>query len=84
MAERELSIVTGASRGIGRSIAFRFAEEKHDVMIFGRDITSLKEVQKEIKDKGTECEYFAGNIADAEFVNDSVSKILSKYRKIDR
>ena len=83
MAERELSIVTGASRGIGKGIAFRLAKEKHDVMIFGRDVNSLKVVQKEIKDKGVKCEYFSGDVADVKFVNDSIDKILSKNQKID-
>ena len=83
MAEKELSIVTGSSRGIGKSIALRFAQEKHDVMIFGRDMSALKNVQKEIKDKGVECDYFIGDVVDVKFVNDSVNKILDTYGKID-
>ncbi|MFZ0453266.1 MAG: SDR family NAD(P)-dependent oxidoreductase [Ignavibacteriaceae bacterium] len=83
MNERELSIVTGASRGIGKGIALRLAEEDHDVMIFGRDTDALKDVQKEIKNKGVECDYFSGDVADFNFVNDSVNKILSDKQKID-
>ena len=83
MSERELSIVTGASRGIGKGIAFRLAEENHNVMIFGRDIDALKNVRQEIMNKGSECDYFAGDVADADFVNDSVEKILGKYQKVD-
>jgi len=82
MAERELSVVTGASRGIGKGIALRLARENHDVIIFGRDISALKDVQKEIKDIGVDCEYFSGDVADAGFVNDSINKIL-KNKKID-
>jgi 3-oxoacyl-[acyl-carrier protein] reductase len=82
MAERELSVVTGASRGIGKGIALRLAREKHDVIIFGRDISALKDVQKEIKDIGVDCEYFSGDVADAGFVKDSINKIL-KNKKID-
>ncbi len=83
MAGKELSIVTGASRGIGKGIALRLAEEKHDIMIFGRDIPALKNVQKEIIEKGVECDYFSGDVADAKFVNNSVDKILVKYGKVD-
>jgi len=83
MTERELSIVTGASRGIGKGIALRLAEENYNVIIFGRDINALKDVQKEIRDKGVECEYFSGDVADVKFVNDSVSKILSENKTID-
>ena len=83
MNERELSVVTGASRGIGKGIALRLAQENHDVMIFGRDTNALKDVQKEIKSKGVQCEYFAGDVADVKFVTGSVSKILNKNNKID-
>lgn len=83
MAERELSIVTGASRGIGKSIAIRLADENHNVMIFGRDKDALKNVREEIKDKGVECDYFSGDVADVEFVNDSINKIITKNHKID-
>ena len=83
MAEKELSIVTGGSRGIGKGIALRLANEKHDVMIFGRDIDALKSVQEEIHGKGVECEYFSGDVADVKFVNDSVNRILSTYGRVD-
>ena len=49
---KELTIVTGASRGIGKAIALRFAKENYDVMIFGRDVEALKKVQSEILEKG--------------------------------
>jgi 3-oxoacyl-[acyl-carrier protein] reductase len=83
MAEKELSIVTGASRGIGEGIALRLAEEKHDIIIFGRDIPALKNVQKEIIKKGVECSFFSGDVADVKFVNNSIHKILDKYGKVD-
>jgi short-subunit dehydrogenase len=81
--ERELTIVTGGNRGIGKAIALRFAKENYNVMIFGRDIEALKKVKGEIKNAGVECEYFAGDAADVKFVNDSVSKIIAKYGKVD-
>ena len=81
--QRELTIVTGASRGIGKAIALRFAKENYDIMIFGRDVEALKKVQAEIKNAGVECERFAGDAADEKFVMDSVSNIFEKYGKID-
>lgn len=83
MAERELAIVTGASKGIGRAIALRFAEENHNVMIFGRDVEALKSVQSEIKKSGVESEYFAGDAADEKFVSKSVERIIEQYGKVD-
>ena len=83
MAKNELTIVTGASRGIGKAIALRFAKENYDVMIFGRDVDALKKVQAEILKTGVQSEYFAGDVADEKFVNESVSKIFEKYEKVD-
>ena len=83
MADRDICIVTGASRGIGRGIALKFAEEGKDVMIFGRDVEALKETQKLVKNKGVNSEYFTGDVGDPEFVNASVQEILKRYGKID-
>ena len=83
MTERDVCIVTGASRGIGKGIALKFAEEGKDVMLFGRDEEALKETQKLVKKKGVEADYFSGDVGDAEFVNKSVKEILDKYGKVD-
>ena len=83
MTNNELTIVTGASRGIGKAIALRFAKENYDVMIFGRDVEALKKVQAEILKTGAQCEYFAGDAADEKFVSQSVAKIIDKYGKVD-
>jgi 3-oxoacyl-[acyl-carrier protein] reductase len=79
----DISIVTGASRGIGRAIALRMAEEGHNVMITARDETKLKQLKEEIKTKNVECEYFAGDVADEKFVNSSVKQIIKQFGKVD-
>ncbi len=83
MDDRELAIVTGASRGIGKAIAFTLADEGMDVIIFGRDVKSLEKVQSEIKSKNVRCEYFSGDVGDEKFVGMSVKKIIDVYGKID-
>ena len=83
MSNKELVIVTGASRGIGKAIALRFSKDGKDVMIFGRDVIALEAVQKEILKYGNACELFAGDAADEKFVQESVSKIIEKYGRVD-
>lgn len=83
MSEREVCIVTGASRGIGKGIALKFADEGKDVMLFGRDIEALKQTQKLVREKGVVAEYFAGDVGDESFVKKSVKKIIDKYGKVD-
>ena len=83
MAQKDLTIVTGASRGIGRGIALRLAKEGHDLMLFGRDKTALENVNQEVQAFGVKSEIYLGDAAVEKFVNDSVQKILKKYGKID-
>ncbi len=83
MDDKELAVVTGANRGIGKAIALALADEEMDVIIFGRDVDALEKVQKEIKAKGVNCEYFAGDVGDEKFVQMSVKKIIDVYGKID-
>ena len=42
--ERPLTVVTGASRGLGRAVALALAEDGHDLVLSGRDETALSEV----------------------------------------
>ncbi len=79
----DITIVTGASKGIGRAIALRMAEEGHNLMLISRDEKKLKEVKSEILSKNVECEYFPGDVADKAFVNESVKKIYNKYGRVD-
>ena len=83
MTKRELVIVTGANRGIGKAIALKFAKENYNVIIFGREKKSLKNVQDEFKSYGIICESFAGDVSDEKFVSESIHKILNEFGTID-
>ncbi len=79
----ELTIVTGASRGIGRGIAKLLAAKNHNIMAFGRDEQSLVSLKNELDDEDVLCDYFTGDVADENFVQTSVNNILKKYGKVD-
>lgn len=83
MADKQISIVTGSNRGIGLGIALKLAEAGHNVMLFGRDEKALKEAHKKVTDAGSESDYFAGDVADPEFAEKSVSQIENKFGRID-
>lgn len=83
MSSKELTIVTGASRGIGKGIALRLAKEGHNLMLFGRDKTALENVNQEVIALGVQTETFLGDAADTKFVNESVSKIIKTYGRVD-
>jgi NAD(P)-dependent dehydrogenase (short-subunit alcohol dehydrogenase family) len=50
----EVVVITGAGKGIGREIAFEFAEEGVVVAICARTLKDIKAVEREIKERGGE------------------------------
>ncbi|MFZ1288997.1 MAG: SDR family NAD(P)-dependent oxidoreductase [Melioribacteraceae bacterium] len=83
MNKKQTAIVTGASKGIGKAIALKLAQENFNVVIFGRNEKNLISVKKVIQKHNVDCEYFIGDVADQNFVSDSVKQIQKKYKKID-
>src|SRR2546421_12432101 len=48
-------IITGATSGIGRAVALRFAKASARVVAIGRNRSALEDVASEIKSGGGEC-----------------------------
>ena len=44
-------LITGASSGIGRHLALKFAERGHDLLLTGRDKGRLEEISSLVEDK---------------------------------
>jgi NAD(P)-dependent dehydrogenase (short-subunit alcohol dehydrogenase family) len=59
----KVSLITGGGRGIGRSIAFRFAREGARVAILGRNREQIEAVAGEISQTGMECLPVRGDIS---------------------
>lgn len=83
MARKKNAIVTGASRGIGKSVALKLAKEGYNVQIFGRDKSKLRTLANKLNKIGSESDFFIGDVADEDFVQNSVTTILKKNKKID-
>lgn len=83
MQNREVVLVTGASKGIGKAVSLKLASENYDVIIFGRNNEKLIELTKKLQELGSNSIYFSGNVADQIFVKNSVKEIYEKYKKID-
>ncbi|MGE5435793.1 MAG: SDR family oxidoreductase [Syntrophothermus sp.] len=83
MDNKDVTIVTGASKGIGRAIALRFAKEGHNVVPFGRNLDDLRNVLSELKELGSDSTFYAGDVGDTHFVNHAVKDILNKYGKVN-
>jgi len=49
--QKELTLITGASMGIGKELAREFASHGHDLILVARSIDKLNEVSKELSQK---------------------------------
>jgi 3-oxoacyl-[acyl-carrier protein] reductase len=78
-----VSLVTGASRGIGRAIARALALEGATVFLGARDEARLAEVVREIADRGGTAVALALDVADRASVDMALSKILEAQGRLD-
>ena len=84
MEERKTVLVTGASRGIGKEVALKYAENGYNVVInYVSDKTNVEELEKEFKEKGVECLVLKADVSNKEEVQELVDKAIEKFEKID-
>lgn len=79
----KVAIVTGAGRGIGRSVAKLFAAEGAKVAVLSLTPANIDQVVAEIKAAGGTAIGIVCDIADPEQIKKSVEKVISTYGKID-
>lgn len=77
-------LITGASRGIGRATALKFAAEGFNVIINSKsNVTMLEELKKEILSLGVDCLSFLGDAGDYSFVQRMIEESLIRFSSID-
>jgi short-subunit dehydrogenase len=76
-------VVTGASAGVGRAVARRFASEGALVGLIARDAAALADVEREIADGGGRALAVPADVADAEAVFAAARTIEAELGPID-
>lgn len=78
------ALVTGASRGIGRAIALRLAEDGANVaVIYAGSADKAEAVVNEIMALGVNAKAYRCNVADSAAVNETVKAVTNDLGKID-
>jgi len=81
--EDKVAIITGAGRGLGRSVALAMSREGARVTIMSRTIKELETVAAQMEKWGGDSFIFQGNVSQEDDVSRMVDETLTLYSKID-
>ncbi len=77
-------LITGASRGIGREIAIKFATEGYNIVLnYNNSETKAKSIAKQIEKLGVKCLIVKADVSIESEVLDMVNLAIKKFGRID-
>src|SRR5674476_1647301 len=84
LLEGKTALITGASRGIGKAIALRFAAEGSDIAITNIvDDDEFKNTIKEIESMGVKVKGYVSNAAKYEDSQNVINDVVKDFSRID-
>ena len=84
LLENKVALITGAGRGIGRAIAYKYATEGADVAITDLNIDEgVQAFVEELKGLGVRAAAYASNAADFDAAHTVVEQIKADFGRID-
>jgi len=81
--DKKISLVTGASSGLGRVLAELLCEKNHRVYVTARRKNLLEDLKKQCAKLGGEIVVLSGDLTDQKFRTNLISQILKKEKRID-
>lgn len=79
----KIVLITGGSKGLGRSTALHFAKEGAEVVITGRNESALDEAVSSAAADGIELDAIAGDVSVEEDCRRTVEKVLADHGRVD-
>ena len=80
----KIALVTGSSRGLGRNIALRLADEVAGVIIhFKSDRKAATDAVKEIESKGKLSGFFQADLTQEDRANTFIREVEKQFGQID-
>jgi len=83
MPKDKVAVITGASRGIGRSIALALAAEGARIVAFDLDMAETEKVAGEIRALGAEALAVQGNVTVAADTERMIDAAMEKFGRVD-
>ena len=76
-------VVTGATSGVGRAVARRFASEKAQVVAVGRNAKALNEVVREIESAGGQSQLTSADVTNESDAQRIVVRAIDRFGRLD-
>ena len=84
MEENKTVFVTGASRGIGKEVALKFADKGYNVVInYVSSKTNVEELKEEFEKKGVKALIMQADVTNKEAIEELVKKAIEEFGQID-
>lgn len=80
---KKIAMITGATSGIGRACALRFAEGEYDLILTGRNADKLEAVKQAAENKGAEVLTLQFDVQKRECCEEAVASLQGKWSQID-
>ena len=81
--QQQVAIVTGASAGIGRTIALRLTADGYSVVLAARSTDKLTDLQKQIEDSGGIALAVTCDVSDPNDLMELVDQTINHFGRID-
>ena len=84
METKQVALITGGSRGIGKAIANKFAKEGYNLVInYVSDNTDLQALTNEFKENGAEVLFVKADVTDFNACEKMAKSAIEKFGQID-
>lgn len=83
MADKRITLVTGASRGIGRALALGLARNGHHVIAVARSKLALEKLGEDVAAAGGEATLVPLDLSDADGIKRLGSAIIERFGRLD-
>ena len=75
----KLALITGATKGIGRSTAIAFANAGWDLILLSRNIKMLEELKAELSYTDSKVNYIKCDLLNSDEIKSSITKVIKDY-----
>ena len=80
---RKVVVITGASSGIGKALAYEYAKRGCTVVLAARNLKKLNDIYKDLLSKGYEVLVVKTDVSKEVDCENLISKTIEKYKTID-